>query len=119
MFDEVSQQLELAGGELERVSGFRDLRLAEVNMDVAKLVASRVSAVCRAAPQLGLDPRKQLDHLEWLRDVVVRAELQAHDLVDNLPSSRQHDYGHVHASSAPLAQDVEPIDVWQHDVEEH
>ena len=72
----------------------------------------------RRAPQLGLDARQQLDHLERLRDVVVGAELQADDLVDDLPARGEHDDRRLDAAFAQLAHDVEAAEARQHDVEE-
>ena len=51
--------------------------------------------------QLGFDPSEELDHLEWLGHVVVRAELEADDLVDHLAACSQHDDGRL---DPPLAQ---------------
>ena len=74
--------------------------------------------VDRRPPQLGFDPRQQLHHLERLGDVVVGAELQADDLVDDLAARGQHDHRRLDAAPAQLAHDVEAAEPRQHDVEE-
>ena len=72
----------------------------------------------RRPAQLGLDARQQLHHLERLGDVVVGAELQADDLVDDLAARGQHDHRRLDAAAAQLAQHVEAVHPRQHHVEQ-
>ena len=64
------------------------------------------------------DPRDQLLRLERLDDVVVRAGLEAQDHVDGVALGREHDDRHA-GLGADLAADVDPVDTWQHQVEQH
>ena len=69
--------------------------------------------------QLGFDSREQFDHLERLRHVIVGAELEADDLVDDLSLGRQHDHWRLNPALAKLAQHVEPVHAREHHVEQH
>src|SRR5262245_19683078 len=74
---------------------------------------------CRRATKLRLDSCQQFDHLERLGYVVVGAELEANHLVDDLTLCGQHDHRGLRPAFSQLAQHVEPVQSWQHDVEEH
>src|SRR4029453_1920160 len=84
MLDEVSEQEKLTRREVNRLSRTNDLGLAKVHRDVPELVTRWAPALAgRGAPQLRLDARGQLRHVERLRQVVVGAQFQpappAHD----------------------------------------
>ena len=68
-----------------------------------------------AAPRA---PRHQLTRVERLGHVVVRAELQPHDLVGILDARRQHDDRRV-AFAAQGAGDLQTVDAGQAQVEHH
>ena len=68
------------------------------------------------APHLGFDPGHQLKGIERLRDVVVRAETEAGDLVGVLGLRREQDDGHV-ARLPDLQHGGEAVHVRHHDVE--
>ncbi len=67
----------------------------------------------RDTPEVRVDAREQLAHRERLGDVVVRADLEAEELVPLLDAGRQHDDRDaprlVHA--AELSAEGEPVDV--------
>ena len=89
MLDEVLEQLKLARGQLERRAV--PASLPRFGNRRGRRRTDSPSAGCgrrRRAAELGLDAREQLDHLERLRHVVVGAELEADDLVDDLARAR-------------------------------
>ena len=91
-----------------------DLAAREVHVDVAELVV-------RSAPRprgggARLDPRTELERAEGLRDVIIRAELQAEDLLGLLGLGRQHDDGRGHTGTSELPADGKAILLRQHDV---
>jgi hypothetical protein len=66
----------------------------------------------------GADPRDQLAWAEWLRQVVVRPELQPEQLVELVVPRGQHDDGDVRIPPDP-PRDVEPVEARQAQVEDH
>src|SRR5207244_1991464 len=64
------------------------------------------------------DAREQLAEIEWLRQVVVGAELQAEYSVDDLAAGGEHENRRLHAEVAHVAADVESITARQRDVED-
>ena len=63
------------------------------------------------------DTGHELPRLEGLRHVVVRADLEPRDAVDDVVARGQQDDGRSTAGGAQLAQDVEPRSAGEHDVE--
>jgi hypothetical protein len=49
----------------------------------------------RRTPEQRLDARQQFHHLKGFGQVIVRADLQADDFVNDLPARRQHENGHA------------------------
>ena len=75
--------------------------------------------VAGRAAELGLDARQELDHLERLGHVVVCAELQPDDLVDDLTARRQHDHRRLDALlRGARATTSKPTEPRQHHVEQ-
>jgi hypothetical protein len=72
----------------------------------------------RQAPQHHADPGHQFARRKRLGDVIVGANLEAHDTVDLVAAGGQEDHRNV-GELAQLAADVEPILVGQADVEHH
>ena len=66
--------------------------------------------------KLGLDPSHDLQRVEGLGDIVVRADGKAHDLVGVRDLCRQHNDGKIIAFPDFLA-DMETVDIGKHDVE--
>src|SRR5439155_12221954 len=54
---------------------------------------------------------------ERLRQVVVGAEVQTFNSFVYIPVRGEKEHRRIHALSAHLAQDTEPVASWQHDVE--
>src|SRR5687768_10966636 len=119
MFDEVLQQLELARRNFERPSRLRHLRPAEVDPHLAELVALRRMRRRGRTSQFGLDACQQLHHLEGFGDVVVCAEFEADDLVDDLSPGREHDDRSFDRAFPQLLEHVETTQTRQHYVEQY
>src|SRR5579864_3232225 len=117
VLDEIFQEQELASRQVDRAAGPRDLDFPEVDRDVPKTVP-RCDACRRRATELDFDARRELHHVEGLRQIVVRAELQAEHLVDHLAPGREHDDGRRDALLPGIATDVEAACPGQHDVEQ-
>jgi hypothetical protein len=67
--------------------------------------------------QPGPDPRDQLFRLERLDDVVIRAGLESQNHIYSVALGREHDDRHTRFG-ADLPADVDPVDTWQHQVEQ-
>ncbi|TPW17509.1 MAG: prephenate dehydrogenase [bacterium] len=119
MLDQELEQAEFPGRQVDGLAVLLHLVLPEIHRDLAELVrlGGIVSPV--AAAQQGLDPGHELEEAERLGDVVVRAELQAQDLVDFLPARGEHDDRQLVAVGADLAADVEAAHLGQHDIQDH
>ena len=113
---ERQQQLELRGREAQIAAVAAGLKAGRVDLDAPGRKRGRLR-LARSPPQDGPNTRDQLGHLERLRDVVVRAELEPDHHVDGLRPRRQHHDGHT-ARTAQLAEHLEPVDRRQHHVEQ-
>ena len=80
--------------------------------------ARGVGEVAVGPTQQRADPAHQLAQRERLRDVVVRAELQADHLVELVAPRRQEQDRRLGADRAEAAQHLEPVDARQPDVED-
>ena len=119
--------LERGAGDLGLVAAVVDaphLGAVEVDPDVAESVAlercrrrggRRLGA---ASPQQRLDPCQEFQRLEGLREVVVGAQLQAEDAVDEFVAGSEHENRRRRAALAQIATDVEAVLARQVDVEQ-
>jgi hypothetical protein len=112
--------------EIELLRREPDLLLADV-----ALAAARVEHQVAVAddPAVGLcladvsaedrpHPRYELTWIERLREVVVGSNLEPRDLVEVVVARRQHQHGQrAHRADAPA--DLHPVEVGQHQVENH
>src|SRR5438067_6546084 len=62
-------------------------------------------------------PRGDFVNRERLRQVVIRSKVQAFNSFIYVPARGEKQHWRVHALTAHLAQDTEPVASWQHDVE--
>ena len=85
---EEDEHVELLRRQHDGLAVFRDRMALDVDADVAVLQAHFTFA---RAPEHDLDAREQLDGLERLYDVVLRAAAQALDLVGHRAERRQKD----------------------------
>ena len=113
------QQLELDIGELNRLVVDLDVPPAEVDPQAVDLDCLLVLSGCGGgrASQECPDPASELPDREWLRDVVVGAELQADHLVELVVAGGQHDDRHGAGGAKALAH-LEPVQLREHQVED-
>src|SRR6185312_14140321 len=118
MVEQLPEEVELLRRELDLVVA--DEHLAATGVDrqvaVADLVTLIDAAVGRRAAEDALHAGDELARVEGLREVVVRTDLEADDLVDVLVARGQHDDRHVRALPDPAA-DLDPVHVRQVEVE--
>src|SRR4029079_17892754 len=98
-------------------SGATDLSRAEVAGDVAHLEPVRTGLV--GAAQLRSPRGGDRFEGEWLHDVVVRALVEALDLVRDLAARGQKDHGHVAPPLADRRQNGETALLREQYVEQH
>src|SRR5581483_446580 len=116
---EPQQQRELT--RLERDAGAVDARFARgfVDFQAAETQRRRKGDRARSrAAREGFDARDHLARRERLDDVVVGADLQADDAIDFLRSRRQDENGKLDVLSPQRADDVEPVDHRQTEIEQ-
>ena len=68
------------------------------------------------APQDGMDARRQLARIEWLREIVVGAQFEADDAVDIFAARRQHQ-NRLMLDLAKLPQYFKTVETRQHHVQ--
>src|SRR3979490_791728 len=107
---ERGDKLELGRGELDWTVSGAYAHARNVERDVSG--ADDIASVGRSlrAPEHGADPSNELLGTEWLRHVVVRADLEAGDLVGLIAAPGQHDDRHG-GVAAKCACDVEAIEL--------
>src|SRR5262249_57639521 len=75
--EQIAQQIELAGGEIDAVAAPMRLVRAEIDLDVADAAGLEARRPAAGAAQHGAHAREELRDAERLGDVVVGAELEA------------------------------------------
>src|SRR3954447_4642336 len=116
--EEVAEQAELGGGELDLVARAPDLVAVLVQLQVAVPEArGGVAVVAADAAQERGDPQRELLQRERLGDVVVAAADEAGDAVVLRVARGEEDHRHEVARGAQPAADLEAVDVGEHDVE--
>src|ERR1019366_3767340 len=117
MLDEVAQQLEFARGKVERLPVSEDLGTAEVDANGTKFegdIAHRHCSAARRTPEERLDAREQFHHLKGLGEVVVCAQLETHDLVDDEALGSKHQDWRFDSMLTQVTAEVEAAAVRQH-----
>src|SRR5512144_443160 len=117
MADQVCEQLELAGGQRERVGVAFDPTSAQVEADVAGLEHRR--RALRRHPQLRPDAGEQLLQRERLGDVVVRTAVEPLDLLLDRAASGQQNDRELWVARPDGVQDLQPVLTRQQHVEQH
>src|SRR5215204_1398108 len=119
VIEQLPEQVELLWRELDVLPV--DLHLTPARVDqqgaVPDLRRLRLAALRGRAAQDRLDPRNELPRVERLREVVVRADLEADDLVDVFVTRRQHQDRDVRLLP-DAAADLDTIAVRKHEVED-
>ena len=119
--DEEGEQLEGLGLERHRLAVAQDAVAGEVHLDAAEIHERRRGL--RRGQLLGAaedraDAGGELAQAERLGHVVVRAELQAHDLVHLAVAGREHDDRDLRLRAEDPA-DLDAGQLRQHEVEQH
>ncbi len=114
------EQLELERRQVHRLLVHPRAVGVAVDLQAPEPERRRRRALRRLPPEDRLDAEQELANAERLDDVVVGAELEAHDPVDLLPLRRHHDDGDVQRGLIALERlaDLEAGDVREHQVEE-
>jgi Ca2+-binding EF-hand superfamily protein len=103
----------------------RERAVGEVQREGSELDRPRFRArrarrvLRRLAAQHGVDARHELSRIERLREVVVGANLEAHDAVDVIALRGEHDDRDVVGALAQAPADGEAVFARQHEVEHH
>jgi hypothetical protein len=110
------QQIELAGGELDRAVVLGDgarggVETERPDLDTALLISAA------AAPHDRSDPRRELAR-RGFDDVVVRAELESEYSIDLLTPSREHHDRNV-GLLADLPCEISAVSIGKHHIEQH
>jgi hypothetical protein len=119
VIEQLPKEVELFRSELNLLAAHTHFSSAGVDAQVAVLDHGGVELfpLRAGATEDGLDARDELARIERLRQVVVRAHLEADDLVDVLVAGAQHEDRHVgRLPDAPT--DVDAVDVREHEVED-
>ena len=70
------------------------------------------------APEQGTHPSEEHPGPHGLQHVIIGSELQAEDLVYVIVAGRHHE-DRAGESRSNRSADLEPVDAWEHDVEDH
>src|ERR1035437_2687303 len=111
------EKVELARPELQ--TALVDVGLAATRVDPQRADLDRAGTGCRRGrpPEDRLDSCNQGTWVEWLRDVVVGAQLKPDDRVDVVRPRGQHE-NRGRPAPADLATHLEPVDARQHQVQD-
>src|SRR5438132_2353058 len=112
------EELELRRRELDGPAGDGRLEAWHVEDEVAGGYEFGLRGRPLGAPEHRTDPGDELLRAEGLGEVVVRAELQADELVGLLAAAREHDDGDRRLAT-DRAGDVEAIDLGKPEIEHH
>src|SRR2546421_10331471 len=90
-----------------------------VQLEVGQAQLLALGRPIGVAPQDDAHARDELFQAEWFGDVVVAADGQAMNLLFGRVAGREKDDRHLPTRRGEAAEDLEAIDVRQHDVEDH
>src|SRR5436190_2773387 len=113
MFGEVAQKLELAVRERNRPVSGRRVLVWKIHRHFSQ---SYPADTRTRAAEHGPNARQQLLWIEWLRDVVIRAERQAFQFFCLPRAGGQHDDRHLTALPQNR-KELEPVAVGQGEIE--
>ena len=116
--DEVAQELEFGGGQVDGHARARDFVGVLVDDEVSDAQECVVFFGAHGAAQDGADAGDDLFEAEGLGDVVVAADGQALDLVAHVVARGEEEDGDRDAGVAQAPGDGEAVHVGEHDVED-
>src|SRR6476469_1506672 len=117
---QVPQQLELGGGQLDGLAGPGDLAAVLVEGELADDQPRAGGRLGDAgAAEQRTQAQRHLLQAERLGDVVVAAGGEPGDAVLDGVLGGQEEHGEVRQVGTHPAEDLEPVDVRQHDVQDH
>ena len=114
---EVAQQVELRCGQGDVPAGDSDLVARQVDGEVTGAEHLGGRCVPAGAPQHAPEPCHELPRGEGLRDVVVRAELEADDAVHLVVAGRHEEHGRPVATAPQASAHLDAVEHRQPDVE--
>src|SRR5579862_2483027 len=115
--DEIAKKLKFACGEIDGFAFAGDFGLAHVDANGADIEGA-VAGMDGNAAQQDLDAGQQFCGFKGLGDVVVGAQLEAHNLVDCVIAHGEDQDGGGHPGAANVATDVEPAFPGKVDIED-
>src|SRR5258705_5407986 len=118
MLDEIPEQLEFTSRQIQNLSITSRFGSDEVHVNGSKIKCSGLRhGPAGRTPQQRLDASHQLEHIEWLGDVIIGADFQPVHLIAGLPASRQHQNRSNEPSLANVLANVETTFIGQHHVQ--
>src|SRR5262249_20915710 len=118
MVEELPEEVELLRRKTDL--GIADMALAAAGIEDEGSVLERASLVMRplvpAATEDRAHPGDELARVERLRQIVVRAGVEASDLVEVVVARREHEDRQI-ARLADPAADLHPVEIGKHQVE--
>lgn len=99
------------GREAHFPSGGVDQQVADVDR------FGRIRSLSFAAPQDRFDACNEFARVEWLGQVIIRAEFEAQDLVNIFIAGGEHQNGCRILRSAQAPADFKAIQFWEHEVQ--
>src|SRR4051812_1734197 len=83
------EEVQLLGLQIDALTVSLYFVPLEVELEVAAHLDFAVG-LRLGAPKEGSNPRQELAHAEWLGNVIIRPQLQSHDLIDLIVTRCQH-----------------------------
>jgi hypothetical protein len=115
------EERELGAREVDEFPRTADLARSRIELQVTEAEDVSVVRLRLAAPdppQERPQPSKQLGEREWLRQIVVRARVQAGDAAVDLRAGGEHQHRDAHPRRAEPAADLEPVRTGHENVED-
>src|SRR3954447_11072903 len=118
MFDQETQQCELPIRKIHKLSFTGDLPATHIHLYLAKRV-NPLTRTERLASQQCFNTCHEFGRIEWLSDIVICPELQAHHLVDDLIAGGEQKYRSCQAGLPDVPTKIQAVAKRQHDIEDH